>query len=448
MRQTLELQVRFARPSSTQGRLKYAVFSAPLCKGSWRSQRLRGCPFGARYGLFSHRNVFSKHPGVPHGLFYDQAILWLDLQNAHAPGSLRSPSDAAPNQLFELLRCSGRLIFRFRTDPSSVRRCSARLIRQAETLELQPRSRPPSSHTMAFAPKRSTFSRFAACEREPRATSQSAAAVSSPYAGEPRATPQSAAAASSPYILRTDSALRAAPVLRSAYFPKRVHRTLFSKTLDLQPLCGLRRGSQGRDNPSVRCGGQLPLHASVASGLRRGEPKEGTTPQSAAADSSPYAGEPKEGTTPQSAAADSSPYILRTDSALRAAPVLRSAYFPKRVHRTLFSKTLDLQPLCGLRRGSQGRDNPSVRCGGQLPLHASVASGLRRGEPKEGTTPQSAAADSSPYAGEPKEGTTPQSAAADSSPYTGEPRKGQPLSLLRRTAPLTQGSRGRDNLSV
>ena len=39
-------------------------------------------------------------------------------------------------------------------------RCSARLIRQAETLELQPRSRPPSSHTMAFAPKRST-SRFA-----------------------------------------------------------------------------------------------------------------------------------------------------------------------------------------------------------------------------------------------------------------------------------------------
>ena len=48
-----------------------------------------------------------------------------------------------------------------RTDPPSVRRCSARLIRQAETLELQPRSRPPSSHTMAFAPKRSTF-RFAA----------------------------------------------------------------------------------------------------------------------------------------------------------------------------------------------------------------------------------------------------------------------------------------------
>ena len=44
--------------------------------------------------------------------------------------------------------------------PFGTFRCSARLIRQAETLELQPRSRPPSSHTMAFAPKRST-SRFA-----------------------------------------------------------------------------------------------------------------------------------------------------------------------------------------------------------------------------------------------------------------------------------------------
>ena len=120
--------------------------------------------FGGRGELRSplspHRNAPSGHSGVAHGLFYDQAILWLDLQNAHAPGSLRSPSDAAPECFFKTSRCSGRLIFRFRTDPPSVRRCSARLIRQAETLELQPRSRPPSSHTMAFAPKRST-SRFA-----------------------------------------------------------------------------------------------------------------------------------------------------------------------------------------------------------------------------------------------------------------------------------------------
>ena len=202
--------------------------SPPPCAAAKRKAAAGGCPFGARYGPSSHRNVFSKHPGVPHGLFYDQAILWLDLQNAHASGSLRSPSDAAPECFFKTSRCSARLIFRFRTDPPSVRRCSARLIRQAETLELQPRSRPPSSHTMAFSPKRSTFSRFAAYEREPRVTPQSAAAASSPYAGEPRVTPQSAAAASSPYILHTDSALRAAPVLRSAYLTSS-KRSTFSR---------------------------------------------------------------------------------------------------------------------------------------------------------------------------------------------------------------------------
>ena len=46
--------------------------------------------------------------------------------------------------------------------PFGTFRCSARLIRQAETLELQPRSRPPSSHTVLFSSKRSTSSRFAA----------------------------------------------------------------------------------------------------------------------------------------------------------------------------------------------------------------------------------------------------------------------------------------------
>ena len=66
----------------------------------------------------------------------------------------------APKRPFGTFRCCAWLILRFRTAPPSVRRCSARLIRQAETLELQPHSRPPSSHTVAFAPKRST-SRFA-----------------------------------------------------------------------------------------------------------------------------------------------------------------------------------------------------------------------------------------------------------------------------------------------
>ena len=111
-------------------------------------------------------------------------------------GELRSPF-SAPKCPFGTFRCSAWLIFRFRTDPPSVRRCSARLIRQAETLELQPRSRPPSSHTMAFAPKRST-SRFA------------------------------------PLTLRcrTEMFFQNIPVFRSAYSA--------SETLELQPLRGLR----------------------------------------------------------------------------------------------------------------------------------------------------------------------------------------------------------------
>ena len=40
--------------------------------------------------------------------------------------------------------------------------------------------------------------------------------------------------------------------------------------------------------------------------------------------------------------------LLRTEPALRAAPVFRSAYFPKKLF-SFFSKTLDLQPLRGLR---------------------------------------------------------------------------------------------------
>ena len=58
-------------------------------------------------------------------------------------GKGRRPSPvSAPNRLFKPLRCF------------------ARLIRQAETLELQPHSRPPSEHTVLFLPKRSCF-RFA-----------------------------------------------------------------------------------------------------------------------------------------------------------------------------------------------------------------------------------------------------------------------------------------------
>ena len=62
-------------------------------------------------------------------------------------GKGRRPSPvSAPNRLFKPLRCSGRLI------------------RQAETLELQLHSQPPSKRTALSPLKRSCFSRFAASE--------------------------------------------------------------------------------------------------------------------------------------------------------------------------------------------------------------------------------------------------------------------------------------------
>ena len=97
-----------------------------------------------------HRNVFSKHPGVPVGLFSDSAPT--HLRCAGVPlglfgkpkrssssrfaafggrGELRSPF-SAPKCPFGTFRCSAWLIFRFRTDPPSVRRCSAGLIGSAK----------------------------------------------------------------------------------------------------------------------------------------------------------------------------------------------------------------------------------------------------------------------------------------------------------------------------
>ena len=118
-----------------------------------------------------HRNLLSEGSGVPHGLF---------MISHHRP-------------------CG--------------RWCSARLIRQAETLELQLHSQPPSKRTALSPLKRSCF-RFAALTLR----------------------------------CRTEPALRAAPVFRSAYFPKKLF-SFFSKTLDLQPLCGLRWAGEASLSP-------------------------------------------------------------------------------------------------------------------------------------------------------------------------------------------------------
>ena len=111
-------------------------------------------------------------------------------------------------------------------------------------------------------------------------------------------------------------------------------------------------------------------------------PLPGATPQSAAADSSPCTGEPK--TTPQSRCGVTAPLTQGSRSnpsvtLRRTAPI----FAPKRPfgtfrcfawlirikeHTVLFySKRSRFSRGAACARGS--RSNPSVRCGGQLPLH-------------------------------------------------------------------------------
>ena len=192
----------------------------------------------------------------------------------------------------------------------------------------------------------------------------------------------------------------------------------------LQPQAACEGGSRRKGNPSVRCGGQLPLHSSAASGLRRGEPKEGATSQSAAADSSPYM------LQPQAACEGGS---RRKGQPL--SPLRRTAppFAPKRPFGTfrccgrlifrkedtvLFSpKRSTFSRFAACERGAEGGDNPSVRCGRQLPLQASAALRPAKGSRRRGQ-PLSLLRQTAPLC-------------------KGSRRKGQPLSLLRQTAPLT-----------
>ena len=157
-------------------------------------------------------------------------MLDLQVRSAHPP-------NCAPNQLFKLLRCFGRLIelklkrstFRFASltlrtarrnllsEGSGVphglfmishhrpcgRWCFARLIRQAETLELQLHSQPPSKRTALSPLKRSCF-RFAALTLR----------------------------------CRTEPALQAAPVFRMAYFPYLTAFRMQAKQIQRLPLRG------------------------------------------------------------------------------------------------------------------------------------------------------------------------------------------------------------------
>ena len=146
----------------------------------------------------AHRNAPSEHSGVPVGFFskrpcYGLFFKTLDLQVrfAHPPSAHRTSSSS----------CSGvpHGLFMISHHRPCGRWCFARLIRQAETLELQLHSQPPSKRTALSPLKRST-SRFA------------------------------------PLTLRcrTEPALRAAPVFRSAYSAPTAHCAVFSETLMLQ----------------------------------------------------------------------------------------------------------------------------------------------------------------------------------------------------------------------
>ena len=80
-----------------------AAFAPSRLTACWRSVRLIGCAKRsnssrfATYGKPKRRTPVASRPTAS--------------SNARPPGSLRSPSDAAPNRLFKPLRCSAWLIF-------------------------------------------------------------------------------------------------------------------------------------------------------------------------------------------------------------------------------------------------------------------------------------------------------------------------------------------------
>ena len=128
----------FAHPPSTQGRLRLRCSPRLplLAKGSCLPQQTEGLPlrgipvFRSAYFPIPHRPTF----GVP---VFRSA--YSASRNARASAAfaasikpylcsktldlqpLRSPSDAAPNQLFELLRCFGRLFLQNARPPGSLR---------------------------------------------------------------------------------------------------------------------------------------------------------------------------------------------------------------------------------------------------------------------------------------------------------------------------------------
>ena len=230
----------------------------------------KGNPSGAARQLPpSHRPSSLSCAGVAHGLFSEKSIPCSFLQNAHASGSLREPygyrgaegkplrrcapaPPFAPKRPFGTFRCCAWLILRFRTDPPSVRRCSARLIRQAETLELQPLRGLHQAILCSFLQN-----------------AHASGSLRSPYGYRgARATPQALRAS---FPLRTETPLRDVPVLRSAYFHKE-YTVLFApkrSTFRFAALTLRVQGSQGSPSGGA-AEGKTPAQEIAARALEAG----------------------------------------------------------------------------------------------------------------------------------------------------------------------------------
>ena len=92
-----------------------------------------------------------------------RSTLCFFFQNAHAPGSLRSPSVCAPKPSFRRFRCFAWLILRFRTIAHTGAGVPPGLLAPPNA-PASAASRPPSKRTALSSLKRSCFSRFAASE--------------------------------------------------------------------------------------------------------------------------------------------------------------------------------------------------------------------------------------------------------------------------------------------
>ena len=123
-----------------------------------------------------HRSSSLSCSGVTHGLFGSDSALRCWNQNAHAPGSLCSPYDAAPKCFFKTFRCYGRLIFRKSSSAFSPKRSTSRFaslsLRWAGEASLPPAPLSPAPEERERTGRRKAHS--TGWEEKPRAPPKAA----------------------------------------------------------------------------------------------------------------------------------------------------------------------------------------------------------------------------------------------------------------------------------